>query len=128
MPASHLRLLERLRLMAVFGDFVFVHAGVRPGTPLSQQSEEDLLWIRQDFLGKGGPFEKVVVHGHTWVDDAPRLTAHRVGLDTGAYQTGVLTAVWFDGAERDVLQARGAAASGGDVHLLRGEAGRDLGG
>lgn len=105
MPAAHLRLLERLELMAAVGDYCFVHAGVRPGTPLAAQTEHDLLWIRQPFLQAEGPHEKVVVHGHTWIDERPQMLGHRLGLDTGAYMTGVLTAVRLDGRDRQVLQA-----------------------
>lgn len=110
MPASHLRLLERLELMVVVGDYAFVHAGVRPGTPLADQTETDLLWIRQGFLDAAGPLEKVVVHGHTWLDARPQLLEHRIGLDTGAYATGVLTALRLEDGERAVLQAGGAPA------------------
>lgn len=109
MPASHLRLLERLELMVVVGEYAFVHAGVRPGTPLADQTETDLLWIRQGFLDAPGPFEKVVVHGHTWLDARPQLLEHRIGLDTGAYATGVLTALRLQDDERSVLQAGVAA-------------------
>ena len=106
MPSSHLRFVERLELMLVVGDYAFVHAGVQPGTALRGQREEDLLWIRQDFLDDDGPFEKVIVHGHSWTDDRPQLLPHRIGIDTGAYTTGVLSAVRLDGEEIDVIQAR----------------------
>ncbi|HEY2596109.1 MAG TPA: metallophosphoesterase family protein [Chloroflexota bacterium] len=104
MPSSHLRFLERLELMLVIGDYAFVHAGVRPGVDLRDQREEDLLWIRDAFLSAEGPFEKIIVHGHSWIDERPRLQPHRIGLDTGAYATGALTAVRLFGAEVDVLQ------------------------
>jgi serine/threonine protein phosphatase 1 len=106
MPSSHLRFLERLELMLVVGDYAFVHAGVQPGVDLRDQREEDLLWIRQEFLSDEGPFEKIIVHGHSWTDDKPQFLPHRIGLDTGAYATGVLTAVRFWGEEIGVLQAR----------------------
>ena len=105
MPASHLRLLERLELMAVVGDYAFVHAGVKPGVALEAQAEHDLLWIRQAFLDAPGPFEKVVVHGHTWRDERPQLLEHRIGIDTGAYLTGVLTALRLEDGQRSILQA-----------------------
>jgi serine/threonine protein phosphatase 1 len=111
MPSSHLRLLERLELMLVIGDYAFVHAGVRPDTPLASQQEEDLLWINGEFLEQAGPFEKVIVHGHSWTDVQPALLGHRIGLDTGAYSTGVLTAVRLDGGDVAVVQARDAAAT-----------------
>ena len=96
MPASHLRFLETLDLMLVVGDFVFVHAGVRPGAPLAEQTERDLLWIREAFLEAPGPYEKIVVHGHSWFEPRPQVLEHRVGIDTGAYMTGVLTAIRLD--------------------------------
>ncbi len=108
MPSSHLRLLERLELMLTIGDYAFVHAGVMPGRALADQAEDDLLWIRQPFLNNPGPFEKIIVHGHSWSDSRPVLLPHRIGLDTGAYATGVLTAVRLDGTDVQVLQAKGA--------------------
>jgi serine/threonine protein phosphatase 1 len=112
MPASHLRLLAGLELMVLVGDYAFVHAGVRPGRALSRQDEEDLLWIRQGFLDARGPFEKVIVHGHTWTGEQPQLLGARIGLDTGAYATGVLTALRFEDGEVGVLQARRAGKEG----------------
>ncbi len=112
-PDEHLRFLARLELMAVYGDYVFVHAGLRPDTPLDRQTEQDLLWIRQEFLTAQRPFEKVVVHGHT-PEEKPYLGPIRIGLDTGAYATGVLTAVRLQDETRVFLQSRserlGAAA------------------
>lgn len=113
MPASHLCLLDELSLLVVIGDYVFVHAGLRPGRPLAQQTEDDLLWIRSGFLDARRPFEKVVVHGHTWLDDKPQLLAHRVGLDTGSYATGVLTAARIEDDRIDILQSRGSGAPSG---------------
>jgi serine/threonine protein phosphatase 1 len=107
MPAAHLRLLQGLELMVQVGDYAFVHAGVKPGRPLAAQDEHDLLWIRQGFVDVPGPFEKVIVHGHTWTSERPQVLEHRVGLDTGAYATGVLTAVRFEDGELAVFQARG---------------------
>jgi serine/threonine protein phosphatase 1 len=78
---------------------------VRPGVPLERQVEADLLWIRQPFLNADHPFEKIVVHGHTPAEQA-YLGAHRIGVDTGAYATGLLTAVRLQGADRRLLQAR----------------------
>lgn len=108
-PQSHLDFLRRLELIVTSGDYAFVHAGVRPGRPLKRQVENDLLWIRADFLGAKRPFEKMIVHGHTWVDEQPQITDSRIGIDTGAYATGVLTALRLDGAEREFIQV-GAVA------------------
>lgn len=105
MPAAHLRLLQRLELMVMIGDYVFVHAGVRPGIALARQTEQDLLWIRAGFLDAAGPFEKVVVHGHTWLDERPQILDHRLGVDTGAYATGVLTALRLEDGALEALQA-----------------------
>jgi serine/threonine protein phosphatase 1 len=108
MPAAHLRLLQQLETMVVVGDYAFVHAGIRPGTPLEDQAEEDLLWIRRGFVDQPGPFAKVVVHGHTWISEQPQISEHRLGLDTGAYATGVLSAVRLEDGELEVLQAQRA--------------------
>lgn len=104
MPAGHLLVLQRLELMVAVGDYAFVHAGVRPGAPLAQQTEQDLLWIREGFLDVDAPHEKVIVHGHTWLDEKPRFSEHRLSIDTGCYRTGVLTALRLDGGERECLQ------------------------
>jgi serine/threonine protein phosphatase 1 len=93
MPVAHLRLLEELDPMLTIGDFVFVHAGIRPGRALSAQSEADLLWIRDEFLSSTATHEKIVVHGHTWTASKPVVLPHRIAVDTGAYATGVLAAV-----------------------------------
>jgi serine/threonine protein phosphatase 1 len=109
MPASHLQLLGDLELMAIVGDYAFVHAGVRPDRLLAEQTEAELLWIRRGFVDAPGPFERLIVHGHTWVSAEPQILPHRLGLDTGAYATGVLTGVRLDGATAQLFQARAAA-------------------
>jgi len=105
MPEAHLDFLKALELIRTEGDYAFVHAGVRPGAPLDQQTERDLLWIRYEFLDAPGPFEKVIVHGHTPTEE-PQIFRHRLGVDTGAYATGVLTAVRLQGESRSLIQAR----------------------
>lgn len=102
-PQAHLDFLSRLELAVVCGDYLFVHAGVRPGVPLEQQSERDLMWIRDEFLSSDRHHGKVVVHGHTPAD-APFLGHNRIGIDTGAYATGTLTAVRLQHEERFMLQ------------------------
>lgn len=104
LPVAHLNFLSGLELMTVIGDYVFVHAGLRPGVPLKAQREPDLLWIRQDFLNADRPFEKIVVHGHTPTEEA-FLGEHRIGIDTGAYATGLLTAVRLQNGERRLIQS-----------------------
>jgi len=105
LPADHRAFYERLELMHVVGDYAFVHAGVRPGVSLEDQAEHDLLWIRKEFLGNAGPFDKVIVHGHT-PSEEPQFVGNRLGLDTGAYATGVLSAVRLQGETQRLLQIR----------------------
>jgi serine/threonine protein phosphatase 1 len=107
MPASHKEFLQGLPLAVERGDYMFAHAGVRPGIPLHQQTEQDLLWIRDDFLRSERRLDKVIVHGHTPAED-PYLGEHRIGLDTGAYATNVLTAIRLKGPTRMLIQVRGA--------------------
>ena len=95
LPAEHLHFLNNLDLSVRIGDYVFVHAGVRPGVPLEAQSEQDLLWIREDFLQDKRPLGAVIVHGHTPAT-RPYRDGRRVGLDTGAYLSGKLTAARFE--------------------------------
>lgn len=95
-PAQHLAFLDSLPNSFTCGDFFFVHAGVRPGLALTRQSEDDMLWIRDDFLLHDAPFEKFVVHGHTPVA-APDLRCNRVNIDTGAFATGRLSCVVIEG-------------------------------
>jgi serine/threonine protein phosphatase 1 len=106
LPQDHLRFFQSLDLFQTRGDYVFVHAGVKPGVPLADQEEHDLLWIRDEFLQSGRLGEKVVVHGHTPVE-RPAVTNVRIGIDTGAYATGVLTALKLKGEEQCFLQTGG---------------------
>ncbi|MDB5653456.1 MAG: serine/threonine protein phosphatase [Tardiphaga sp.] len=96
MPADHVRFLENLQPSFTCGDFFFVHAGVRPGVPLDKQREEDLFWIREDFLNSEDDFGKFVVHGHTPVS-VPDIRRNRINIDTGAYATGNLTLLTMQG-------------------------------
>jgi serine/threonine protein phosphatase 1 len=104
-PPDHLDFLRGLQLTARRGDYFCVHAGARPGVPLEHQSEEDLLAIREGFLGGDHVFDKVIVHGHTPGD--PFLGPHRIALDTGAYVTNTLTAVKLKDARRTLFQVHG---------------------
>lgn len=97
MPGDHLRFLEGLKLTFVCGDFFFVHAGVRPGIPLKEQQESDLLWIRNEFLDSDENFGKFIVHGHTPVQK-PDIRPNRINIDTGAYATGNLTLLTIQGS------------------------------
>ncbi|MHA1529258.1 MAG: metallophosphoesterase [Alphaproteobacteria bacterium] len=98
--------LGGLSRMLRFGDYAFVHAGVRPGVPLEDQSEHDLVWIREPFLSSGEDHGAVVVHGHTPVETV-EVRPNRIGIDTGAVFTGNLTCLVLEGAERALLGADG---------------------
>lgn len=101
-PSYHLEFLQSLRTSYSLGRFFFVHAGVRPGVPLNQQREEDLLWIRDEFLLSEDDFGKVIVHGHTPVQE-PELLFNRINIDTGAYATGRLTCIKLVGQHATLL-------------------------
>jgi serine/threonine protein phosphatase 1 len=105
LPSDHRRFFETLEVALELGDYFFAHAGARPGVPLDEQSERDLLWIREPFLSDTRRFEKVVVHGHT-PTEAVHLDRRRIGLDTGAYATGVLTAIRLEGETQTLIQTR----------------------
>lgn len=103
MPAAHLEFLRTLKLHVQFGDYVFVHAGVKPGVDLDAQHERDLLTIRDPFIKSRAPLPFVVVHGNTPVERLYR-DERRIGVDTGAYATGRLSAVCLDGSDVRLLQ------------------------
>ena len=107
LPPKHLDFFEGLELNLVVGDYLFVHAGIRPGVPLAEQAEQDLLWIRGDFLNDSQGFEKMVVHGHTPVD-RPYIGRSRIAVDTGAYATGLLSAARLIDRDMDFIEARAA--------------------
>ncbi len=102
LPLGHRIFLGSLRPSFTCGDYFFVHAGVRPGIPLAKQREEDLLWIRDDFLLYEDDFGKVVVHGHTPVRE-PDVRPNRINIDTGAYATGQLTCLMLEGDKRQFI-------------------------
>ena len=103
LPTRHLEFLKTLSLTHYEGDYLFVHAGVRPGVALSRQSPADLLWIRDPFLDSQASHGKVVVHGHS-IDWRPVERPNRIGIDTGAFTTGHLTALALEGTRRAFLQ------------------------
>lgn len=96
---AHRRFFDGLALTHEAGDYLFVHAGVRPGVALGAQRPNDLMWIRQDFLGHDGDLGRIVVHGHT-PTSVPDVRSNRIGIDTGAWMTGALTALRLEGEER----------------------------
>lgn len=114
LPASHLAFLRGLRLTFETDSHLFVHAGIRPGVPIAQQQPADLLWIRNTFLDDERSCGKIVVHGHSWSSDAPVTRPNRIGIDTGAYATGVLTAARLRGGEVHFLQARAGGSPRGE--------------
>jgi serine/threonine protein phosphatase 1 len=95
-PADHLRFLGSLPASAVSGDYFFCHAGIRPDVPLEEQVERDLLWIRRPFLESRRKHPKMIVHGHTPVQQ-PEFLPNRINIDTGAFATGNLTCLLLDG-------------------------------
>ncbi len=92
MPEAHQQFLSGLPYSHVIDDYVFVHAGIRPGVPVTDQDGQDLMWIRWDFLNYEGLHEKIVVHGHT-PHVEPEVKPNRINVDTMCYGTGRLTAV-----------------------------------
>lgn len=103
-PLSHLQFLQNCAPSAAFGDFFFCHAGVRPNHSLDEQESQDLMWIRRGFLDHDGLLEKVIVHGHT-VTREPEVLPYRVNIDTGAWKSGVLTALCIDGDRKRLIMA-----------------------
>jgi serine/threonine protein phosphatase 1 len=104
-PPEDLDFMRGFEDMIVIGDYVFVHAGIRPDVDLDSQAPADLRWIREPFLSHVWQDPICVVHGHT-VTDAPDVRPWRVGIDTGAYASGRLTAIGLEGAERWFLGAQ----------------------
>ncbi len=103
LPERHRRFMQGLALSHSEGDYFFVHAGVRPGVPFDAQAEQDLLWIRDEFLQSGTEFGKIVVHGHT-ITERPDVQRNRIGIDTGAFATDRLTCLVLEGTEWSFLQ------------------------
>lgn len=103
-PADHIAFMRAMENQIVMGEYLFVHAGIRPGVPLDQQMISDLRWIRREFLDDPQSHGHVVVHGHT-ITDEPDLRHNRIGIDTGAYASGRLTALGMEGAEHWFLSA-----------------------
>jgi serine/threonine protein phosphatase 1 len=106
-PEEHAEFLKSFVDTCRFGDYLFVHAGIRPGIDLDHQRQQDLRWIRDPFLLNDSDHGFVVVHGHTISEDVDERP-NRIGIDTGAFASGVLTALVIDGAERSYLDTREA--------------------
>lgn len=103
-PLEHQLFLDELADTVKIGDYLFVHAGIRPSVDLSMQVQADLRWIRQEFLHNQTDHGFIVVHGHTISDEIVERS-NRIGIDTGAYATGRLSAVGLEGSNRWFLEA-----------------------
>ncbi|MFC0204267.1 metallophosphoesterase [Novosphingobium soli] len=103
-PEEDFAFLGRFKKMVRIGDYAFVHAGVRPDMPLEHQMGRDCRWIREPFLSHRGDFGAFVIHGHT-ITPEPDVCENRIGIDTGAFIHGTLTAIGLEGTDRWFLQA-----------------------
>jgi serine/threonine protein phosphatase 1 len=98
-PADHIAFLAAGEDCISIGDYLFVHAGIRPGVAVDAQTPGDMRWIREEFLSDGADHGPMIVHGHTIFDDVDEQH-NRIGIDTGAYKSGKLTALALEGSER----------------------------
>jgi serine/threonine protein phosphatase 1 len=105
-PSAHLGFLAALPVLHRAGDCVFVHAGIRPGVALDEQTETDLVWIREPFLSETASFGPLIVHGHTALDAATHY-GNRLNLDSGAAYGGPLSAVVIEGRDAALLTPEG---------------------
>jgi serine/threonine protein phosphatase 1 len=109
-PPQHVEFLKSFVDTCRFGDYLFVHAGIRPGVTIEEQLQSDLRWIRQPFLFDDSDHGCIVVHGHT-ISEGVEERSNRIGIDTGAYRTGVLTALAIEGQDRWYLQTSESVAA-----------------
>lgn len=109
-PQEDFDFLDGFEKMVRIGDYLFVHAGVRPDTPLEHQMGRDCRWIREPFLSHRGDFGAFVVHGHT-ITPEPDVCDNRIGIDTGAFVHGTLTAIGLEGTDRWFLTAQDETGS-----------------
>jgi serine/threonine protein phosphatase 1 len=103
LPARHLEFLKKTLTSHTIGDYFFVHAGVKPDIPLSEQVSKDMLWIRGEFLDSKQDFGKKIVHGHTIVDDVD-IRPNRIAIDTGAWRTNKLSCLVLERDQLHLLQ------------------------
>lgn len=103
-PASHIAFFRAMENQIIYGDYLFVHAGIRPDMPLEKQLLSDLRWIRREFLDHDQPHSHIVIHGHT-IAEEPVVRPNRIGIDTGAFASGRLTAIGLEANERWFLSA-----------------------
>jgi serine/threonine protein phosphatase 1 len=118
-PRPQREFLESFADTFRFGDYLFVHAGIRPGVLMDEQDRIDLRWIREPFLSDAKEHGFIVVHGHTIVTDVEERP-NRIGIDTGAYRTGILTALGIEDSSRWLLSTGRAGASGVEAEGTRG--------
>lgn len=116
-PQAHRDYLATRPAMHLAGDCVFVHAGLRPGVPLDQQTETDLVWIRDAFLIEATSFGPLVVHGHTAIDHATHY-GNRVNIDSSAAYGGPLSTVVIEGREVALLTPQGRRKLPGPAPML----------
>ncbi len=109
-PPADIAMIEAFEDFIVIGDYLFVHAGIQPGVPLGEQTVETMRWIREPFLGHGGAHDHIVVHGHT-IADEPEIGHNRIGIDTGAYMSGKLTALCLEGDRRWLIETEDAGGA-----------------
>lgn len=103
LPFEHYQFLSKTSLSYALGCYFFVHAGINPHYPLARQIPEDLLQIRDEFTSVKKPFEKIIVHGHT-ITATPELLRNRIGIDTGAYLSGILTCLVLEADQQRLIQ------------------------
>lgn len=111
-PLAHREFLSAARDHLEAGDYLFVHAGIAPEVPLQEQQRHHLRWIREPFLDHPAPHSHFIVHGHTITEEID-ARSNRIGIDTGAYRSGRLTALVLEGTSRRFLQT--AESEGGIV-------------
>jgi calcineurin-like phosphoesterase family protein len=112
MPTKHLEFLASLKTSLDVGKYFLCHAGIRPGISFEDQSDRDLLWIRQEFLNSQLDFGKIVVHGHTPVEE-PEVMPNRINVDTAAFATGRLTCVVLEGSHQRFIYANNGGSGTG---------------
>lgn len=115
-PAEDIAFVQSFEDQVALGDYLFVHAGIRPGVPLEDQRQSDLRWIREPFLDHPETFGPMVIHGHTITEQA-EIRSNRIGIDTGAYRSGRLTALGLESTERWFI---GAIEQDGAVRVVEG--------
>ena len=106
LPTRHYQFFSKTKLAYSLGSYFFVHAGINPHYSLAKQLPEDLLQIREEFINAKKPFEKIIVHGHT-ISAEPELLSNRIGIDTGAYMSGVLTCLALEDNQQWLIQTGG---------------------